>query len=156
MFLPNYIETGNPFGLSKPPDSFLRALLTMDPDLVIFPSMTDGVYRLARRARNTPGILRLLQDQPDKKVLFQHRLVPVTAILPGAWWGPRLLEHLAQCDMWRMGGADKVADRLEEKESRREADRDLASYDEAEQRAVSAWDALKLRQGHTVFLADTV
>ena len=155
MTFANYIETSNPFGLARPPASFLLAMFTMDPALVIYPSQQDACYRLSRRATNTPGILRMMQDQPDKAVLFKHRLVPVTSILPGPWWGQKLLEHLCQCDIWRAGGADAVTDKLEEQEARKEADRDLASWDEAEQRAVSAWEGLKLRNQQTVFLHGT-
>lgn len=149
----NYLEGANPFNLVGPPTWFLRQLEAMDPALVIFPSCEEGVYRVARRVTHTPGVLRALSYRPDTKVFVQHRLEPVTSLLPFARWGPVILQDLAERDIWRVGGADKAADILDARDE--EADRrlDCEADDGSDQRAHAAYQATKLRAGQTVFLS---
>jgi hypothetical protein len=150
----NYLVTTNPFGLVTPPSHFLQMLHDYDADLVIFPSMQDGVYRLCRRRSKTPPVLSLQDPRknPDTVFLFQHRLVPITAILPGPHWGPALLSDITQMDMWRVGGSDKAADALDRLEEQKRDRQDALMLDEADQRGISAYNALKLRQGSTTFV----
>lgn len=150
----NYIETGNPFGLARPPHYFLQAMFVHDRRLVIFPSMQEPVYRFCRRRTQTPPILSLLgrQKHPDLGVMFAHRLVGICAILPGPHWGPALMHDIKIMDDERMGGCDRAldaVDRLEEAKAQRQ---DALALDELDQRGVSAWEAMKLRQGSTVFV----
>lgn len=152
---PNYIETRNPFGLAKPPDWFLRDLAAQDPELVIYPSMVQPFYRVARRAKRTPGITALNTVMGDKaadtKVLIEHKLLPVTDIYPNPHWGPLILNELRARDIWAAGGADKAADRLESQERDREARLDRQMQDELDRRSTSAYFGLQQRLGERVF-----
>jgi hypothetical protein len=150
----NYLETANPFGLSRPPVSFLQQMHTYDSALVIFPSMQEAVYRFCRRRTHTPPVLSLQDPKknPDTVFIFNHRLVPITGIVPGPHWGPALLNDIAQMDMWRVGGADKAADALDRLEEAKRDRQDAVITDEADQRGISAWNALKLREKSTTFV----
>jgi hypothetical protein len=153
---PNYLETTNPFGLAAPPDWFLRDLFAQDPALVIFPSMVQPFYRVARRCTHTPGLVALqtvLSDKAaDVKLLIAEKLVPVTDIYPRPHWGPLILEELHKRDIWAAGGADKAADRLEADEAERDARIDRQGDDELDRRGTSAYFGLQQRQGDRVFL----
>lgn len=152
--LGNYLSTSNPFGLAEPPMWFLKDLYEFDPALVIFPSLEDAAYCLARRViHGAPLAVTLLKDKhPNAAFCQTHRLLSITGILPIARWGPPLLADLAQMDMWRSGGADKHVDALERLEEEKANKRDLLTTDEADQRSISAWNALKLREGSTTFV----
>jgi hypothetical protein len=151
----NYLPTANPYGLAEPPAWFLKDLYEFDPDLVIFPSMEDAAYCLARRVKHgAPLAVSLLKDKhPNATFCMTHRLLSITGILPGAHWGPLLLGDLQRMDMWRSGGADKHCDALERLEEEKRQKQDLLTVDEAEQRSVSAYAALKLREGSTTFVS---
>jgi hypothetical protein len=122
----------NPFGLAAPPAWFLADLTRFDPDLVIFPSQQEAVYRLGRKVKHAPDIWRSVKSlssttaddgtplhaRPDSKVMAQHGLVPVTSILPSGLthWGPEILRDLAHRDIQRYGGGDAFVDALEANE----------------------------------------
>lgn len=152
----NYIETTNPFGLAKPPDWFLRDLAAQDPELVIFPSMVQPFYRVARRTKRSPGIVAIQTVMADKaadtRLLVAEKLVPVTDIYPKPHWGPLILAELRARDIWAAGGADKACDRLEAQEAAREASLDRSMQDELDRRNTSAYFGLQSRQGERVFL----
>jgi hypothetical protein len=153
----NYLESSNPFGLSRPPAFFLDAMRVRDADLVIFPAMEDCVYRLCRRVKHGPPpamAMALRPDRhPDMAFMARHRLVGITGILPFPHWGPLLLDDLAKMDMWRCkGGSDGFCDALERLEEEKRRRQDLLTTDEAEQRSISAFEALKLRTGSTTFV----
>jgi len=100
-----------------------------DPDLVIFPSQQEAVYRLGRKVRHSPDVWRLVtsltnthnpdgthpKPRPDARVMARNGLVPVTSILPSGLthWGPELLRDLASRDIRRHGGGDAFVDALE-------------------------------------------
>jgi hypothetical protein len=152
----NYLATANPYGLARPPVFFLRALHTQDPELVLFPSAEEPTYRLCRRVKHGPPPAMQMalrpSKHPDMRVMVRNRLIGVTGILPRPSWGPALLADLARMDLWRMGGADKACDALERLEEEKRQQADAAMSDEAGQRAISAWEALKLRQGSTAYV----
>lgn len=155
----NYLETGNPFGLSRPPAFFLQAMRTQDAHLALFPSMEDCVYRLCRRVTVGPPpavAMALRPDKhPDTAFMGSHRLMGITAIVPFPRWGPMLLDDITQMDMWRCkGGSDGFCNALEKLEEEKAARQDALLIDEAGQRSNSAFEAMKLRQGSTVFLTN--
>jgi len=150
----NFLPTANPYGLAAPPAWFLQDLAVFDADLVIFPSLEDAAYCLARRVtKGAPFAVSLLQDKhPNAAFCQQQRLLAITGILPHPHWGPALLADLAQMDMWRAGGSDKYCDALERLEAEKRDKQDLLTTDEADQRSVSAYHAMKLRDGSTTFV----
>lgn len=151
----NFLPSANPYGLADPPQWFLKDMYEFDADLVIFPSMEDAAYCLARRVTHgEPLAVTLLKDKhPNAVFCMTYRLLSITGILPGAHWGPALLGDLVQMDMWRSGGSDKHCDALERLEEEKRNKLDLLTTDEADQRGISAWNALKLRNGSTTFVS---
>lgn len=150
---PNFLPTSNPFGLGRPPLFFLEDLHLFDPELVLFPSLTEPVFRVARRVTHTPGIANVLR-QADTKILFDNRLVLVTAILPNGLtkWGPKIIHDLAERDVWRYGGPEAVANLLDRWDEERENRLRQRQLDEHGQAAHAAFWSLKLRTGSTVLL----
>lgn len=126
---PNYLDILTPFGLPKPDPGWLRILFEWDPELVVFPSMTQPVYRLMRRAIHSgpvtyAALKHILTDakgaHPDTKLAIEHHLVAVTTLPPGtiALSAVHLVEHLKARDLWQYTkgdpGSDAGADRLDE------------------------------------------
>lgn len=140
-----YIDVDSPFGLPKPTPGWLAVIAEFDPDLRIFPSKTHPVYRLMRRAHNTPmsatlermqtaqnkGILKELH--PDTAIAIHYGLVSVSTLPKEAITvsPEQIVERLMRRDQWRFKDGDAVADHLDkrdadhEKEIAREQKRDL-------------------------------
>lgn len=124
---PNYIVDTNPFKLAGPPSWWLRQLWEFDSSLVIVPSRQDCIYRLAQRRKlNLPAdmVNDMLFQQSDTQMLASYGLIPVTTILSTAnWSNPFLFEELRRRAPWRLGGADAVANRLDEEDFKAEVDK---------------------------------
>jgi hypothetical protein len=133
----NYLATtANPFGLAGPPAWFLVDLAIFDPDLVLFPSQQEAVYRLGRKVTHAGDVWRLVGSlegknlpdgtpttpRPDAQIMARHHLMPVTSILPSplTHWGPTILQDLAAMDIRRFGGGDAYTDALEAREQTEE------------------------------------
>ena len=151
----NYLgEVPNPFNLVGPPAWFTASMRAQDPDLVIFPSQEQGVYRVARKVPHghvTRYSLRFVTARPDTKTYIDHGLAPVTSLLPFTQWGPVVLQDLAEMDMQRYGGADAVADLLERHELEAETKLDLDIADGAAVRAGDHYRSAKYQAGSTVY-----
>lgn len=131
----NFIPTANPFGLAIPPAWFLEQLAATDPLLVIFPSISEPLYRLARRTSTGKAQLnRVLKAYPDSAIYHAHKLwawksvepMQIGGTLHGMTWQKLLLE-IPEYDQQRFGTANQVADRLDEMdvEEERTVDRDI-------------------------------
>lgn len=155
----NYLTSApNPFNLVGPPKWFQRAMHAQDPALVIFPSQEQGVYRVARRVPHghvTRFSLRFVKDRPDTKTYIDHGLAPVTSLLPFVQWSPVVLTDLAEMDMQRFGGAEKVADELERREREAEQKLDLDIADGAMVRAGDYYRTARYQAGGTVYQGET-
>jgi hypothetical protein len=151
----NYLAVPNPFALAEPPAWFLQQLAVFDPDLVIFPSQEEAVFRVARRVRRMPPTAQvsftLLRHRPDTRIYAQHRLVPVTTILSGRW-SPAIFADLAERDLWRVGGADRACDLLEAREAADEARQRRALASDARDLAGLAWHMKQSRLGEWIDL----
>ena len=122
----NWIPDTNRFHLAGPPAWWLAKLREFDPSLVVVPSRQDCVYRLAQR-RKLALPDRLVHDvlfaQSDTKMLASYSLVPVTTIIATAnWSNPLMFVDLANRAPWRMGGADRVNQMLDEQDQKRDLD----------------------------------
>lgn len=150
----NFLAGENPFGLAAPPTWFLSSMWTFDPCLVIFPSKEEPLYRLARRVEHGAPPLTFMAKRPDTKMFWQHKLVPVTSILPSPWvqWSPVLLSDLASRDIRRQGGHKKAAQALEAHDD----DTDAAWHREVEDgamiRARASWREQKWSRGEALDL----
>ena len=113
----NYIPDVNRFKLAGPPKWFLAQLWDFDPSLVIVPSRQGFYYRLSQRRKLQLAekiVNEALWQQSDTQMLASYSLVPVTTILATANWGnPYIFQELANRAPWRMGGAEKVNQRLD-------------------------------------------
>jgi hypothetical protein len=148
-----WIAGPNPFNLAAPPVSFLQALVAYDPDLVLFASQEEPVYRLARRVHGrVPTAYQFLRHRPDTAVFAAHRLVPVASIRHEVQWSPLILLELAERDVHRVGGALAAARQLEAHEARVEARQRQATADDAAELAGFAYESVKWRTGQTIDL----
>ena len=119
----------NRFALAGPPDWWLRKLWDFDNSLVVVPSRQGFYYRLAqrRRLRLTEKVVNeSLFNQSDTQMLATYSLVPVTTIIATANWdNPFMFEELASRAPWRMGGAKKVNQMLDEQEIKDDIDKKM-------------------------------
>jgi hypothetical protein len=145
----NFIPDRNPFNLQEPPEWWLKCLYDFDQDLVIVPSRMERLYRLARRARKSPGIgpLAILDRQADTAMLASYRLIPVTSIISWGVWGTHIFNELRARDLWRAGGATKYIQTLEAFEAEQERKRKEAIAEGADYRARDAWRSYQARTG---------
>lgn len=153
----NFLDGPNPFGLSTPPVWFLEELWKFDPMLVIFRSQQEAVFRLCRRVQHGPPILHAVtgeREKPDTTMLVNHRLVPITSILPNPMvaWSPTLLADLAARDIQRAGGYRKAADLLDAHDDRADEAWKRQRDEGATDLARFSWHAMKWRKGETVDL----
>jgi hypothetical protein len=145
----NYLRTANPFSLSTPPTWFLTALHAYDAQLVIFPSVSEGLYRIGRRGRFGHGLLRALASNPDTKIFVEHRLWPWKSILPTAVamdWNRVLLE-IPQYDTQRHGDP---AERLDDLEAREEAAADRKMAAELDALGHESYNLYRMLEGSRV------
>jgi hypothetical protein len=152
----NFLETPNPFGLSRPPAWFLREMGLYDPRLRMFISMEIAGYRLVRQTvRSAP--IQVFADTtrtPDAVFCSTHGCIPAKTLWPNPTWSPLILHDLAAFDYHRHGGGRKVCDQLDERDRQRRLSLDAAQDDDCDQRSHSAYKAMKLRLGETVFVHD--
>lgn len=161
-----YIDVDSPFGLPKPSPGWLQAIADFDPDLRIFPSKTHPVYRLMRRAHNTPmsslvdrvaaavqqGILK--EMHPDTAIAIHHRLVSVTTLPKDAITvsPERIIERLMRRDQWRFKDGDAVADALDQRDADAEKAIDDRQKRDLRDRRKAAGISLLYRTGGRVSL----
>ena len=117
---PNYVTDTNKFNLAGPPSWFKRQLWEYDPSLVIVPSRMGFFYRLGQRRKlklSEKIVNDVLKEQADTQLLASHSLVPVTTILATVDWGnPIFFHELNRRAPWRMGGAKRVTNMIEQQE----------------------------------------
>ena len=151
----------NPFNLPAPPTWWLQVLAAYDPDLVVMPSATEPVYRLARRARKSPGVqlalnAGLVPPHPDTLRMARAKLVPVASMLQPTIWSLKTIEELAARDLWRHGGADRVNQLLLDQEARQRQRAKQALHDDLDRIGADAYASYKYRTGQRVSLVSTV
>jgi hypothetical protein len=115
----NYIPDVNKFKLAGPPQWWLTKLWDFDPSLVVIPSRQGFYYRLAQRRplKLTEAMVNdVLFKESDTKMLASRSLVPVTTILATANWSDAMFSELEARAPWRNGGADKVIQKIEDRE----------------------------------------
>ena len=131
-------------------------LLMVTPTLIFAHA---SAIRLASGLEPTPSghgapPLTFMAKRPDTKMFWQHKLVPVTSILPSPWvqWSPVLLSDLASRDIRRQGGHKKAAQALEAHDD----DTDAAWHREVEDgamiRARASWREQKWSRGEALDL----
>lgn len=140
--------------MAEPPSYFLQRIYDYDDKLVLFPSFSvPFAYVIARRRQFTAGLtdkaLESVLTNPDTKAAMQHGLVPVTLMYrTGESWNPDpVIKSLMSRDIWRHGGAEKVAEKLDEADAKKEAKRKKDIRDDMWNRAGDAWRSYQARTG---------
>jgi hypothetical protein len=149
----NYLDLNTK--MAVPPAFWLQRLYDFDADLVVFPSFhMPYAYVLARRAYKSRGVdgAKAIVDtcgQPDTIACLTRGLVPVTMITRhGTNWDiDPILRSLAARDLWRHGGADKVADLLDAQDEAERAKKRADNRDDMYNRSGDAWRSYQARTG---------
>ena len=144
--------------METPPAWFLQAIHDYDAELVLFPSRYKPyAYVIARRSRLgrqglTQNAIVETITQPDTIMVMQHGCVPICLMYKHGpqWKVEGVLASLRARDLWRQGGADKVADALEQEEDRTVEDRRQAKREELWHLSGDAWRSYQARTGQSV------
>lgn len=139
----NYIVDQNKFVLAGPPKWWLSKLWDFDDSLVVIPSRQGFYYRLAQRRMSSPSadvVNSVMWQDSDTQMLVSYGLIPVTTILSTAnWSNPYLFEELRNRAPWRLGGADAVADRLDDEDRKAEIDKRVKTDEHLEYLGKDSW-----------------
>lgn len=157
----------SPFNLPRPRRWWAQVLADFDPDLRIFPSQKQPVYRVMRLARLSGGLnldrfRHLLHAlNPDTRIALERHLVPVMTFGPDVFnRHPSLIvAALRRRDTWALapGGdandrGDAAADALDQMEADAQAAIDRRIKDENRQRQKAMALAYRYRTGSRVSL----
>lgn len=152
----NFIYTPSPYALQKPPAWFLDELYAQDPQLRIFASLDQPLYRVMRVMTTSQPWTTFLKHKPDTAIAQRFNLYPVTSINPSVLLGfswARVLLDLQERDQWRFRHAGVVAGRIEGAEERTEQRVITGQMDEADQRAGDFYRAYQGMNGSRTSLA---
>lgn len=147
----NYFE--GDVQMPVPPEYFLQRIYDYDALLVMFASAArPGGYVLARRRENSPGLTDkslAAIGNPDTRICLSMGWVPICMFYQtGISWNPeQIVARLHARDIRAQGGADAVADRLEEQEDAEKAAQRKATRDEQWDRSGEAWRSYQARTG---------
>lgn len=151
MNLNNYIPDVNPFKLVGPPSWWLHKLWDFDDSLVVVPSRQSYLYRLAQRRQpnlSQAVVNEALWKESDTQMLASYNLVPVTTILSTAnWSNPFLFEELRRRAPWRLGGAEKVTNDIEQSEWQEEMNTRAATQEHLGYLSKDAWKLYQKKIG---------
>jgi hypothetical protein len=141
--------------MEVPPAWFLQAIYDYDSELVLFPSRNKPfAYVIARRLRHTRWTLKEIDvmTQPDTKLCMEHNLTPVCLMFKhGPVWDVTIvLAKLRARDLWAHGGAEKVADLLEQQEADEKAKVRADIRDDMWNRSGDGWRSYQARTGQRV------
>lgn len=152
----NYIYTPSPYALQKPAEWFLDELFAYDPELRIFASLDQPLYRIMRRTRNSQPWTVFLKDKPDTAIAIRFGLYPVTSVNPSALAGfswARVLLDLQERDQWKFRNAGDVVRQVEGADDAREQRIITEQLSEVDARAGDMYRAYKNMNGERVSLA---
>ena len=142
--------------MEVPPAYFLQRLHDYDAMLVVLPSRkTPFAYVIARRKQYSKGLTDAAIEstivQPDTKMCMLYDLVPVCLMFKtgSSWNADPILEKLKARDLWAHGGADKVADMLEEQEEAERQKLRAEIRDDIWNRSGDAWRSYQHRTGQS-------
>jgi|KBSSwiStaDraftv2_1062776.scaffolds.fasta_scaffold06641_4 hypothetical protein len=141
----------------QPPAYFLQRLYDFDAMLVLMPSRDQpGAYVLGRRKQFGPGLtpaaVQGVYTKPDTRMCILNGAVPVCMVFKpanGSWSPDPLIRTLMARDIWAHGGADKVADMLEEQEEAEKVATLAASRKEIYERSGDGWRSYLARTGQS-------
>lgn len=144
----------NPWQLAGPPGWWLDLLFAADPDVVLFPSKTTGVYRVARRVdQNTMPIMTAVKGVPDTNTYVTHGLIPITSLLPFTNWSPIVIDDLMARNIARFGGWKKAAAALDDFDDRERRSLDSKIESGLDSISRDAWWSRQFNTGAAVSMA---
>lgn len=144
----------NPWQLAGPPGWWLDLLYAADSELVLFPSKTTGVYRVARKVdQNTQPIMTAVQGVPDTTTYVTNGLIPITSLLPFTNWSPIVIEDLMARNIARFGGWQKAAAALDDFDAKEERSRNALIEGKAHALGVDSWWSRQFGTGAAVSMA---
>jgi hypothetical protein len=151
----NWIEDNR--NAEAPPAYFLQRIYDFDAMLVLMPSRDQpGAYVLGRRKQFgrglTPAAVQAQYTKPDTCMCILNGAVPVCMVFKpksGSWSPDPLIRSLMARDIWEHGGADKVADMLEEQEAAEKAANLEKSRKEIYERSGDGWRSYLARTGQS-------
>lgn len=154
--LNNWIATENTFKLAAPPQWWLKQLHDYDSQLVVFPSRTRMAYILARRRSHSNAMAEL--DRLDKDlirksagldgdIIANHNLIYVRHLIGNTIRRPEIFQWLKDHDTWANGGAEKVAQAIEDAEVSAAQKKRQTMLDNIDHRARDAWKSYQARTG---------
>lgn len=146
---PNWIGTQNPWLMPRPPVHWLRKLWDRDDQLRILPGLVQPCYRVARVSNVMRFIRPMRGNDSETGRMCREGLIPVVTLRPTIVFNDDFFLWLDLSDTW---GIPRVADHIEEQERLAAEKQDAAISDEAEQIAISSYDALKWRTGQQVIV----
>lgn len=143
--------------MEEPPTWFLQRVYDFDNMLLMLPSRVRPFYYvMARRKQFTKGLTDAAIDDTltdsDTKMCARYGCVPVCLMFKHGpvWDADKILLKLASRDIWAMGGADKVADMLEEQEAAEKAKTRAELRDRLYHASGDAYRSYKIRTGQAV------
>jgi hypothetical protein len=149
--LVNYIRDLNRWHLSAPPAWWQQQLFDFDPLLVLIPSRQFPFYRLTRRSRVKidPNHIWSVAHEADTHMMAQYSVVPVTTVIRhgGAWQIDNILRELRARDVWSNGGAEKIANALDEKDEKDRQKVRAQIRSDMDHRSRDAWRSYQARTG---------
>lgn len=152
----NFIYTVSPYALQKPADWFLDELYAFDPQLRIFASLDQPLYRIMRVMTVSAPWQVAVKDKPDTQIAIRFGLYPVTSVNPSALagfsWG-RVLLDLQERDQWQFKDAAAVTRRVEGAEDAAGQRIITGQLDEADMRSIDMYRAYKGMNGERTSLA---
>jgi hypothetical protein len=88
-------------------------------------------------------------------MLARYSLVPVTTILSTAHWSTNMFHELAARAPWRMGGAEKVMNAIDDQDLHANQDVQKAITENITERAKDGWKLYQSKTGQRRFLDST-
>ena len=149
----NYIPDNT--RMAVPPAFFLQRIWDQDALLVVLPSRhVPFAYVIARRKQFGPGLTSAAIEtytQPDTKMCILHGCVPVCMMYRtgSTWDADPIIRSLKARDLWAHGGADKVADQLDEQDAAEKQKIRDQTRDDLWNRSGDAWRSYQHRTGQS-------
>ena len=153
----NWVAIPNPFSLPSPPVWWLTALADLHPRIVLFPGISEKVYRVGERSERAKH-LTTTDPSGESGRMLKHGCFPVCSLVPWVTWNQDFFEWLDAHDTWAVkgqveGSGEAAAARLEEVDTLKAKALDKAQADEADQIGTSAYFGLKARKKELVVLS---
>ncbi len=154
----NWEGAQNPYNLAEPPDWWLDKLYERDPELRVFPGLTQPCYRIGRRTPRA-ALLKPVALESETNRMMKAGCVPVVSLRPDTTWNLDFFQWLDDHDTWTEGGGvedsiEKYAQKLDRNEEAVTARHTRAADSELDARSTSAYFASLVRRRSLAFVRE--